>query len=376
MSGIDRLRTLAGAWDEWGLGGALADVADQIERELREALGGKGHDPAEDVSMSAYDLLPQEDRDAIAWVREHGGLDHVRAEWRSRVPYDRYERRRQRLLGHIAECERALGRRRDAIARIASENDALRLESAQMRLRLMPEGMEWPRYTSGELVEVGDDVVGPDYGERIHVDAVKFHANGFTLCDKNGFDTCYESDERFERPAPKVLDADGVEIREGDTVYDKDTGDRFEVDGFSHDFVVCTDIDACESDLEIQPSQLTHRAPVLAADGKPLRDGETVWDVDGRGPLAVWSLPEKSGMHVSLKKDGTFYYRHPEKLTHERPDSLNRLAEDICAMVVAWRSKQDLFEAQEAAAWCVDEKTLGAALDSLVRRCRALAGDA
>lgn len=26
MSGIDRLRALAGAWGEWGLGGALAAV--------------------------------------------------------------------------------------------------------------------------------------------------------------------------------------------------------------------------------------------------------------------------------------------------------------------------------------------------------------
>ena len=26
-------------------------------------------------------------------------------------------------------------------------------------------------------------------------------------------------------------------------------------------------------------------------------------------------------MYVSLKKDGTFYYRHPDNLTHERPES-------------------------------------------------------
>ena len=33
MTGIDRLRTLAGAWDAYGLGGTLGDVARQIERE-------------------------------------------------------------------------------------------------------------------------------------------------------------------------------------------------------------------------------------------------------------------------------------------------------------------------------------------------------
>ena len=62
-------------------------------------------------------------------------------------------------------------------------------------------------------------------------------------------------DLTHQRP---VLDADGAPIKVGDTVYDKDTGDRFEVDGFSYDGVVCTDIDACESDIEILPSQLTH----------------------------------------------------------------------------------------------------------------------
>lgn len=35
---------------------------------------------AEDVTtVSAYDLLPDEDREALAWVREHGGLEAVKA---------------------------------------------------------------------------------------------------------------------------------------------------------------------------------------------------------------------------------------------------------------------------------------------------------
>lgn len=189
MSGIDRLRAIAGAWDEWGLGGALADIAEQIEleracdadtienirlivggviddmerhvsghegmedspvarwaRELREALGGDGRDHAADVSVSAYDLLPQEDREAVAWVREHGGLDHVRAEWRSRVPYDRYELMRQRLLGHIAECETALGRRNQRIAELGRRVNDLMIENVEMRRRAMPDGCKWPRF--------------------------------------------------------------------------------------------------------------------------------------------------------------------------------------------------------------------------------------
>lgn len=56
------------------------------------------------TSVDLYDLLPIEDREAIEWVREHGG---------------------------IAEVEK----------------------------RLMPEGMEWPRFEDGEPVRVGDEAV-------------------------------------------------------------------------------------------------------------------------------------------------------------------------------------------------------------------------
>ena len=33
MTGTERLRAIAGAWDEWGLGGTLTELADEIERE-------------------------------------------------------------------------------------------------------------------------------------------------------------------------------------------------------------------------------------------------------------------------------------------------------------------------------------------------------
>ena len=59
-----------------------------------------------------------------------------------------------------------------------------------------------------------------------------------------------------------VTGADGRPLREGETVWDKDTGDRFEVNGSSDDgFVVCWDLDRCEADIEIKPSQLIHERP-------------------------------------------------------------------------------------------------------------------
>lgn len=218
---------------------------------IREAVERDG-DGA--TTVSAYDLLSDDDRKAIAWVREHGGL-------------------------------------------VAVEK------------RLMPEGMEWPRYTDGSAVEIGDEVVGPDYGERIHVDAVKFHANGFTFCDKNGFDKWYEDDDRFERSEPKVLDADGVEIRVGDRLYDTDTGCGRTVRAVNDNGTV--EFDGYENRGWFGLF-LTHRAPVLAADGKPLEVGQTVLRDDGEMLEVLYLRPD--GL-----VDCCGEIERPERLTHERP---------------------------------------------------------
>ena len=112
MTGIERLRGYARRMDElhvWPGGAKLLDIADQIEREL--VRHGESDSPDNQPSPSPVT------GEAAEWVRDHGGLDNVRTEWRSRVPYEKYEQRRQRLLGHIAECEAALGRRNESIAR-------------------------------------------------------------------------------------------------------------------------------------------------------------------------------------------------------------------------------------------------------------------
>ena len=333
MTGIDRLRTLAGEWDAYGLGGTLEDIARQIEREracdedaienvrlivggvvdemerhvsgvegaddspvarwsreLRHAMksdtsDGRGaqnpschdpadaagvtsdapkvtRDPAEDVSMSAYDLLPEEEREAIAWVRDHGGIESVKAQRRESMPRAAYERKKAGFLGHIAECERALGRRRDAITRLANENDTLRLEIAQMRPRLMPEGMEWlveawPRFEDDSPVRLLDDF--ERYGDENGVSVVTMYSDGsFALNFR-----AYSKGERVNRPAPKVLDADGKPLRVGETVWHVDNGIEFTVIGLPRS----SEYQAVKLRLDdgavtgLDPDQLTHERP-------------------------------------------------------------------------------------------------------------------
>ena len=260
MTGIDRLHTLAGAWDEWGLGGTLADVADEIEREracdedaienvrlivggviddmerhvsgvegmedspvarwareLRRALksdtsDGRDaqspswhdpaeaadvtsdtqkvtRDPAEDVSVSAYDLLPADERDAIAWVREHGGLDSVKKllDW---------------VVGHCSTRQQLdfdfwlSGR---VMYELGFEEDIADREEVERRLlaRLMPDGMEWPRFEDGEPVRIGDVV------SDVEVRSVVFRDDGILLSDCTsvpGWGTWRSYKEPIKRP--------------------------------------------------------------------------------------------------------------------------------------------------------------------------------
>ena len=304
----------------------------------------------ERVSMSAYDLLPEEEREAIAWVRDHGGLESIKAQRRESIPRAAYERKKAGFLDHIAECEAALGRRRDAIARIARENDKLRFESAQMRPRLMPEGMTWPRFEDNELVRIGDEISWRDEGGVVN--SIELQDGGyFTLHAADGAEDWilpqYFPGERVKRPAPKVLDADGVEIRVGDTVYDNELGTKATVT-FVHEGMIDPNfpdhVIRCKSDDDkdyeshmFKPDQLTNRAPVLAADGRPLREGEHVYHVETGAKLVVKELPKPGeyqavvvfAMPTSPASHLTSF--DPDMLTHERPDSWERLERDANA---------------------------------------------
>ena len=85
--------------------------------------------------------------------------------------------------------------------------------------RELPEGMEWPRFEDGELVRIGDDVEHERETMRVYL--ATFDSDGWALwCSREGIDGRLSGSygERVKRPAPKVLDADGVPIEAGDTV--------------------------------------------------------------------------------------------------------------------------------------------------------------
>ena len=167
----------------------LSDIAGQIERETKPK-----SDAVKYASVSAYDPPSQEDREAIAWVREHGGLDSVKRllDW---------------VVGHCSTRQQLdfdfwlSGR---VMHELGFDEDMADRDEVERRLlaRLMPEGMEWPRFESGEQVRIGDVV------SDVEVRSVVFRDGGILLSDCTsvpGWGTWRSYKEPINRPAPKVL---------------------------------------------------------------------------------------------------------------------------------------------------------------------------
>ena len=343
---------------------------DQARQELARLSG-------EATTVSAYDLLPEEERDAIAWVREHGGLDAVKRRWEclsyyaDPVPRSCMEKRLARLQRQIDESHAALRRRREIISelnrratdltrenaergetirklsdRAAKQSDEIRVmrdviaetcarlgvegtgstvDDAQViwreiARRLMPDGMCWPVFEDGEPVRIGDVV------SDVEVRSVVFRDGGILLSDCTsvpGWGTWRSYKEPIKRPA--VPASDGKPLREGEHVYHVETGTELVV----------------------------KRLP------KP---GEYQ-------AVVVFALPTSPASHLTSFD--------PDQLTHERPESWERIEEDAykddceyfgrdlngCEGCPASRQDIDNFYCDE------NEKA-----SDLVRRAKALAG--
>lgn len=227
----------------------------------------------------------------------------------------------------------------DMFERIADRIDAERaLPEGIDAERALPEGVEWPRFEDGEPVKVGDEV-GSD--EPFTAKEIAFESERWLIkaSSRSAFG-CFHGafGERVERPAPKVLDADGVPIKVGDVVYYDGEPHPLTVVGITRDGKdALVDANGEESCVEGgRPQDFSHDAPkpVLDADGVPIKVGDTVYFVGGNGrALTVERIDANGGEPaVDLVYTGERIHWHsanPEKLTHERPDSWRLWGDDL-----------------------------------------------
>lgn len=96
----------------------------------------------------------------------------------------------------------------------------------------LPDGIEWPRFEDGELVQYRDQIMHEGRPETVQ--AFYFNWPGHVILSLAGVDH-----EKFHHlfdgatvQRPPVLDKDGKEIKVGDTVWD-DFGNELTVAGFT-----------------------------------------------------------------------------------------------------------------------------------------------
>lgn len=152
---------------------------------------------------------------------------------------------------------------RSVCAAMAEEADTGKRRLTERERRILD---MWPRFEdTEEPVMIGDEVDGLG-GEIIEVYITE---NAAAIWNNSANHMHLSPGERVKRPAPKVLDADGVEVHVGDTVYELETGEEYKVErvfsgapdpDFPDHTIRCNKV-ADPITHVFKPDQLTHARP-------------------------------------------------------------------------------------------------------------------
>ena len=327
-------------------------------RAERDALAQRMEEVASEIDRTLSGVEGIEDAPAMRWARDLraalGSMHSPRRDFADKVKH--LESENDELREMLNDIARRLGL--EGEIDYHSDYDYAECQKYvmdELDKRLMPEGMEWllevwPKWSNGEYCKFGDWWKADEYSEREPSRLTKLSIYspeqlreweqdegenyGYEWNFMRPANTTYRPN-KVEPPAPKVLDADGAEIRAGDTVWHLQGEEPWEwtvlkpydeYDGIQTVLVTSHDVTG-----HARPENLTHRAPVLAADGKPLREGEHVWHVETGTELVVKELPnpgEYQAVVVFAPPASHLTSFDPDQLTHERPDSWERLEED------------------------------------------------
>lgn len=150
-------------------------------RELREALDGRDDEEVTDVATVRADAM-----EAWRWVHEHGGIEVL-----------------HRLF------QDADSRRVELCAALGIDLDNGWSEAmAAMRLRIMPAGVEWPRYEDGEPVRFGDSFLDHRGNVRSVLRIDLWQEGGFALHTGQGTEDWHSAGERVKRPQVPATDGE------------------------------------------------------------------------------------------------------------------------------------------------------------------------
>lgn len=112
-----------------------------------------------------------------------------------------------------------------------------------------------PRFEDGEPIQIGDAFIQKCINEEVELDKI-----GIILFAKDGLNMVWFTDEVVQRPESKVLDADGVEIKVGVTVFENNSPIPLKVVTVYGDGDICAvgDRGICS---KLDSSNYSHREP-------------------------------------------------------------------------------------------------------------------
>lgn len=182
----------------------------------------------------------------------------------------------------------------------------------------------WPRFEdTGDPVMVGDAYIDGS-GDCSIIVAVRICDACVDLVGEDAFLTGFKPGERVKRPATKVLDADGVEVHVGDTVYELETGEEYKVErvfsgapdpDFPDHAIRCNKV--ADPIMHVfKPDQLTHRHIVLDADGVEIKVGDRIYSIETGHSYTVRSI---NGSGTIEFKDFNDKGWSPKYFTHMQP---------------------------------------------------------
>lgn len=196
----------------------------------------------------------------------------------------------------------------------------------------------FPRFEDGEPVQISDmEEIGALATYRVYMDGSwEFEPDKYEdERNPKPWDVQFGArNDRVRRPAPEALGADGLPIREGETVWDVYRSGPAEVyrigPADDEDGPVVWDIEGNYT----MPYLLTHERPVLGADGLPLKVGECVYGVGSRfKKFPIVSVHRAGDTINGITADSDFVmyeegYDWAEDLTHTPPETQERIDRD------------------------------------------------
>lgn len=173
------------------------------------------------------------------------------------------------------------------------------------------------------------DIIGCEEPECIGIDCID--------CIATFLDKLADEIERYYIPRPRFEDGEPICWHETDIAWDNGKPYKFNaVTVGGRPLAYAGDEIYAEAELNDEGFVKRSQPKVLGADGKEIKVGDDGWYISyfprvSHSQVKILEVDQDNGRLLVRENDGSTYYMAIEKFTHKEPDSLEKLLDDIIA---------------------------------------------